>query len=288
MKIGVNTLLWTAAFDRSHFELLPRIKRWGFDGVEIARFDFDDFPIGRSAPRRRRCGPGVHVLFGADRFAQPHQRQSRNTSGCAQFHFAGHRDCGRTRVAGFRRTVLRSGRVQLLGRRRSEDEWKRAVEELSSLGDALDSHGVTIALEALNRFETYFLNTAADAARLCREVNHPRVGVLLDTFHANIEEKTIGEAAAALGPLIKHVHTCENDRGIPGSGHVDWEDLFNGLSRTGYDHWLVIESFGFAIKEIAAAACIWRDIAPNPEAIAVEGVRFLQGFTRGGALARTV
>ncbi len=278
MKIGVNTLLWTAAFDRSHFELLPRIKRWGFDGVEIARFDFDDFPIAEV--RRAVADAGLECTFCSALTGSlslisdsPGIRQAARSFILRGIEVAA--ELGSPVFVGPYCAPV----GQLLGRRRSEDEWKRAVEELSSLGDALDSHGVTIALEALNRFETYFLNTAADAARLCREVNHPRVGVLLDTFHANIEEKTIGEAAAALGPLIKHVHTCENDRGIPGSGHVDWEDLFNGLSRTGYDHWLVIESFGFAIKEIAAAACIWRDLAGTPEAIAVEGQRFLRRMT---------
>jgi D-psicose/D-tagatose/L-ribulose 3-epimerase len=275
MKIGVNTLLWTAGFGREHFELLPRIKRWGFDGVEIARFEFASFPVAQA--RRAVADAGLESTF---------------CSALTESLSLISEEAGVRKAA--REFLLRGIEVAaelgspvflgpfcapvgyLAGRRRTQDEWKRAVEELSSLGTALDSHGVTLALEPLNRFETYFLNTAADAARLCGEVNHPRVGVLLDTFHANIEEKTIGEAAATLGPLIKHVHTCENDRGIPGSGHVDWEDLFASLSRTGYDKWLVIESFGFAIKEIAAAACIWRDLAASPEAIAVEGLRFLR------------
>jgi D-psicose/D-tagatose/L-ribulose 3-epimerase len=121
---------------------------------------------------------------------------------------------------------------------------------------------------------------------LCNEVGHPRIGALLDTFHANIEEKTITDAAAALDGRIVHVHTCENDRGIPGSGHVDWDGLFSALSRATYNRWLVIESFGFAIQEIAAAACIWRDLAANPEAIAVEGLRFLREMTERGLPAK--
>jgi D-psicose/D-tagatose/L-ribulose 3-epimerase len=136
----------------------------------------------------------------------------------------------------------------------------------------------------LNRFETYFLNTAADAVRLCAEVDHRRVGILFDTFHANIEEKRLGPALASCGRHLKHVHTCENDRGIPGSGHVAWQEVAQALVSLGYDGYVSIESFGARIPEIAAAACIWRDLAPSSEAIAFEGVQFLK---REFASART-
>jgi D-psicose/D-tagatose/L-ribulose 3-epimerase len=165
----------------------------------------------------------------------------------------------------------------LPGRSRTQDEWKLAVEGLSALGPTLKQYNVTLAVEPLNRFETYFLNTAADAFALCEEVNDPNVGILCDTFHANIEEKDIGAAFASLGKYLKHVHTCENDRGTPGSGHIDWSNVFAGLNQIGYDGWLVIESFGSAIPEIAAAACIWRPLAKSPEEIAFDGVAFLKG-----------
>jgi D-psicose/D-tagatose/L-ribulose 3-epimerase len=164
----------------------------------------------------------------------------------------------------------------LPGRRRTADEWKWAVECYQSLGPVLERHGVTVALEPLNRFETYFLNTAADAVALCDAIGHPNVGILFDTFHANIEEKDIGRAYRTVAKHLKHVHTCENDRGIPGTGHIEWPCVFAALKQIGYDGWVVIESFGFAIEAIAAAACIWRDIAPTPDVIAWEGVEFLK------------
>jgi D-psicose/D-tagatose/L-ribulose 3-epimerase len=278
MKIGINTLLWTAGFGPEHFPLLKQIKRWGFDGVEIARFDFDAFPV--AVVRRAVEDAGLECTF------------------CSALTGAQSLICEDAAIRAQTRTFLLRGIEvaaelgspvflgpfvapvgQLLGRKRTTDEWKRAVEGLSSLTPALDSYGVSLAIEPLNRFETFFLNTAADAARLCDDVNHPSVGVLLDTFHANIEEKTIVDAVDVLGKRIHHVHTCENDRGIPGSGHVDWIGLMSALARVGYDHWYVIESFGSTIPEIAAAACIWRDLAPAPEAIAVEGVRFLRNIT---------
>jgi len=116
----------------------------------------------------------------------------------------------------------------------------------------------------------------ADAVALCDAIGHPNVGILFDTFHANIEEKDVAAAYRLVGRHLKHVHTCENDRGIPGTGHLDWPGVFQALRDVHYDGWLTIESFGFALGELSAAASIWRDIAPSPESIAFEGVKFLK------------
>lgn len=285
MKFGVNTLLWTAAFDTTHLSLLPQIKQWGFDGIEIARFDFTGFPA--SQIRRAAADEGLECTFCSALTG----RLSLISNDPAERRAAREFLARGAEVAAELGAEVFVGPFcapvgQLVGRRRTADEWKRVVDGLTSLGAALDSTGVMLAIEPLNRFETFFLNTAADAARLCDEVGHPRIGALLDSFHANIEEKTIAEAVETLGPRIRHVHACENDRGIPGTGHVDWPALFTALRRAGYNGWIVIESFGFAIPEIAAAACIWRDIAPNPEAIASEGIRFLRAAERAaGATA---
>src|SRR5690606_3591649 len=164
----------------------------------------------------------------------------------------------------------------LPGRRRTDDEWKWAVEGYQAILPTLDTAGVTLAIEPLNRFETFFLNTAADAAALCEAVGHPRVGVAFDTFHANIEEKDVVAACRGLGRHLKHVQVSENDRGTPGSGHVPWASLFSTLREAGYDEWLTIESFGPNLGDFSAAVCIWRDIEPTPDAIAFDGLAFLR------------
>jgi D-psicose/D-tagatose/L-ribulose 3-epimerase len=173
----------------------------------------------------------------------------------------------------------------LPGRRRTPEEWKRAVDFYRELGPVLARHGVTLALEPLNRFETFFLNTAADAAALAVEVGHPNIGLLIDTFHSNIEEKSVADAYRVAGPYLRHVHTCENDRGTPGSGHVEWDGVFRALRELRYDGWLTIESFGFSLGGISAAASIWRDLAPTPDSIAWEGVEFLKQQVAAAAAA---
>lgn len=275
MKFGANSLIWTDAFDLKHLPLLDDVKGHGFDGIEIARFSFSDFPaamIGRAAE-----AVGLETIFCSaligdlSLISDDPAIRKRASDFISQGIYTAAQLGARTFVGPYCAPV-----GLLVGRRRNDDEWKRAVEGLQRLGEVLDLHEIDLAIEPLNRFETYFLNTAEDAARLCDEVGHPRIGVLFDTFHANIEEKNLGEAIVRLGGHIKHVHTCENDRGIPGSGHVEWNCVFPALKQIGYDGWAVIESFGFAIKDIAAAACIWRDIAPSPEVIAWEGVKFLR------------
>src|SRR5208283_4810766 len=264
MRFGINTLLWTAAFDPSHLDLLPKIKEAGFDVVEISRFDFKEFPAAKIRPAIEANALDCtfcSALTGALTLA------SANNRDAIAFLEDGIRtgaDLGASVFAG----PFCSPVGYLPGRRRTDDEWQYAIDGLRSLIPTLERNGVTLAIEPLNRFETFFLNTCFDAKALCEAVGHPAVGVLFDTFHANIEEKSIAEGLRTIGSRLKHVHACENDRGIPGSGHVAWHELRNGMRDLDYDGWIVIESFGFAIKEIAAAACIWRDLAATPDEIA--------------------
>ena len=275
MKFGINTFLWTANFDKEHIDLFPRIKEWGFDGVEIGCFNFREFPARDVRRALESNGLGATVcsaLIGSQSLATDDSTIRKQTSEHIRDGIRMVGEIGASTFAG----PFCSAVGYLPGRRRTDEEWQRAIDGIRELTPALDDAKVTLAVEPLNRFETFFLNTQADARSLCDAVNHPRVGVLFDTFHANIEEKSMAAGCEALGPYIKHVHTCENDRGTPGSGHIEWTEVFSSLKKAGYDDWLVIETFGSRIKEIAAAACIWRDLAPVSEDIASEGVKFLK------------
>ena len=273
MKLGVNTYIWGATFGPADFHLLPRIKASGFDGIEVPILDpvaFQADAVGRELDRiglaRTTVAnvPGGSSLASSDAGAVQRRRTRGRVHQAARIwdprSLPG--DVHACRLPHWERRTARMevGRGQLAA--------PRAVAEAA---------GIEIALEPLNRFETYFLNTAADAAQLCAEVGSPHVGILLDTFHANIEEKSIGAALRHAGPHLKHLHVCENDRGIPGSGHVAWPEFFRTVAELGYDRWMTIESFGFSLGELSTAAAVWRDLAPTPEDIAFEGVKFLRG-----------
>ena len=275
MKFGINTLLWGARVGQDDFDRLPAMREAGFHGIEVPIFDPAEFP---AVPLRRavesaglECS-AVSIIpsgFGlgsedavARRGADAHVRAVIDRAAEAGIH-------------------LLSGPLYfpvgyLPGRRRTPDEWARVVESWQRLAPYAAAAQVDIGIEPLNRFETYFLNTAVDGAAFCDAVGHPSVGLLVDTFHANIEEKSIGAALRTAAAHLKHLHTCENDRGTPGTGHVAWPEFFATLREIGYDRWLTIESFGFAAGALSAAAAIWRDLAATPESIAFDGIRFLR------------
>jgi D-psicose/D-tagatose/L-ribulose 3-epimerase len=275
MKFGVNTMIWSGQYDQSVRDLLPRIKQAGFDGIEFPLFRLEGFDA--AAVRRDLAANGLEATV-ASAFLKGVSPVSEKASerAIALQHLKDlirtSADAGAKVFAG----PMYSPVGYLPGRRRTAGEWKRAVEGLQSIGDTLTTNGVTLAIEPLNRFETYFLNTAVDAVRLCDEVNHPNIGILFDTFHANIEEKNVAAGIRTVGRHLRHVHTCEHDRGTPGSGHTDWKGVFQALKDVGYDGWLTIESFGFNIGDISAAAAIWRDIEKTPDSIAFDGLRFLR------------
>ena len=176
--------------------------------------------------------------------------------------------------------VLRKDHIRtwgkITGRRRTEDEWRRSVEALKEICRFARDYDVTLGIEPVNRFETYFLNTASDAVKLARDIGETNIKVHLDTFHMNIEEKNFYDPIKHVGDLLWHMHCCENDRGIPGTGHVNWDEVFQALSEIGYNRWLVIESFTPEIKEVATSTATWRELAPSIDAIAKEGLEFLR------------
>ena len=280
MKFGVNTMIWSGEYDSQVRNLLPLIKEKGFDGIEIPLFRLEGF--NAAAVRRDTEALGLECTI-ASAFIQGLSPISEDAS-------------TRTRAIQYLKDLIQAAAEAgarifcgpmyspvgyLPGRRRTADEWKYAVDGLQQLGDTLAANRVTLAVEPLNRFETYFLNTADDAAALCDQVNHPNVGILFDTFHANIEEKDIAAGIRTVRKHLRHMHTCENDRGIPGSGHVGWPAVFQALRDIRYDGYLTIESFGFNIGDISAAAAIWRDIEKTPDSIAFDGIQFLKANVRG-------
>jgi D-psicose/D-tagatose/L-ribulose 3-epimerase len=278
MKFGVNLLIWTANFDASHLPLFPRIRAAGFDGVEVLMYKGRDFAT--SALRRGLAETGMEcticsvLVEGLSLISDDAAIRTKAVEQLRE-NIATTAEAGAKIIAG----PMYAPVGYFTGRRRTTEEWSRAVECWQQLGPWLVQHQVTAAIEPLNRFETYFLNTASDAARFCDEVAHPSVGLLFDTFHANIEEKSIADGYRKVAPHLKHVHTCENDRGTPGSGHIEWPQVFEALKEIRYDSWLTIESFGSNLPEIAAAAAIWRNLAATPEAVAFDGIKFLKKMT---------
>jgi len=275
MRIGVDLMLWTGSFNsRTDMKLIDKVARMGFDGVELPIFTPNTVNVKRTARAIQDNGLGCTICTVLspkqsliDPSAKVRQAGVDHLSHVLEMGAA----LGADGVSGPEYSPV----GHLVGRGRTQQEWKRCVAGLRKVARAAEATGVMLGIEPINRFETYFLNVTADAAALCREVGSPKVKVHYDTFHANIEERDPVAALRKLGRRLGHVHMCENDRGIPGTGHVDWDGTFKALKAIKYKGWLTIESFVPAIKELAAAA-IWRPLAKDGDQLARRGLAFLR------------
>ena len=163
----------------------------------------------------------------------------------------------------------------------SEDEIKWGAEAHHRMAERARANGIYLSLEPLNRFETHFLNTAEQAAAYAARVDHPAFYIMYDTFHANIEERDQAAAIARLKGKVGVAHISENDRGIPGRGHIDFGAVFAALRANGYDGWITVEAFGQGLPEIAAATRVWRPLFPDLDTLFAEALAFVRaGWSR--------
>jgi len=280
MKYGMNLLLWSGDLTDAMLPVLEELKRMGYDGVELPIFDPDAKKFAQWGKRLDEIGlrrTAVTIRSAADNPISPD----------AKIRGAGVEAMKRTleccRVAGAETLCgpYHSAIGEFTGQGPTTDEWKWGVESMRKHAENAVAAGVMLGVEYLNRFECYFLNTAADTVRFVREVDHPSCRMMYDSFHANIEEKGVAEAIHACAPYTVHVHISENDRSTPGQGHVAWAETFAALKQTGYDGWMVIEAFGLALPELAAATKIWRRMYQSELQLARDGLAFMKENTGG-------
>ena len=275
MKIGMNLLLWTGNVTAEHYPLLEKIKSWGFDGAELPMFGFEEAQYRAIRKRMDSIGLECTTVTIVPPEANPIDPDAKVRAAAVDRLKKAIDTChilnAKTMCGPYVSPV-----GKLVGRGRTPDEWKWAVECFRKVAPHAQQAGVTLGLEALNRFETYFVNCMADLSRLVDEVNHPNFRLMYDTFHANIEEKDSAMAIGLAGSRIVHVHISENDRSTPGEGGVNWDANFHALKALGYDSWLVIEAFGLALPELVAATCIWRKMFPSEEHVATQGINFIR------------
>ena len=276
MKLGMNMLLWSTDVSGKEFDpVFAMLKDAGFDGVEIPIFDRETDKY--AALRTRLDDLGLEALAVSARggddnpiAADPAVRAEAVAATKANLDSAA--ALGASLICG----PLAAPLAVFSGTAPTDEEKRRSAAYLEEVAPHAEERGVTIALEYLNRFEMYLTNTAADLASLVREVDHPRVRMMYDTFHAHIEEKDPRAALRACADVLVHFHASENDRGTPGTGQVNWDATFNTLKQVGYDGWMVIEAFGRALPDLAAATRIWRDLFPSAEEVYTKGLAFMK------------
>src|SRR5438132_142598 len=274
MKTGMNLLLWATHITADHFPILAKLKKVGYDGVEIPIFEGDVEHYKKIRKELDNQGLACTTVGLMTPEANPIAPDPALRQAAVE-RFKRLIDWTATLKAELMAGPFHSPLGVFSGAGPTEDEKKRGADVLRQAAEMAQKTGVKLAIEYLNRFECYFLTTAADAKALVQSVNHPNFRMMYDTFHANIEEKAIGPAIRSVADSFVHVHISENDRGTPGTGHVHWDETFKALREVKYDGWLVIEAFSRALPGLAAATKVWRDLFPSMEEVYTQGYRFM-------------
>jgi D-psicose/D-tagatose/L-ribulose 3-epimerase len=164
-------------------------------------------------------------------------------------------------------------------------EYDNIIKALKPVARKAREYGMLLGVEPCNRYETHLLNTAEQSVRFLERLDEPNVTIHLDTYHMNIEEKGIGHGVRVAGEHCSYIHLSESDRGVPGSGNIDWTDVFRALAETDFKGDLVMESFVTLPPEIASALCVWRSVARDRYEILEKGVPFLKSLAKIHGLA---
>jgi D-psicose/D-tagatose/L-ribulose 3-epimerase len=277
LKLGISAFAWTTEFTPAHLHLLDFARSIGFDCFEIPLFD----PSKLAAKELRRgfeasgieCTVCAILPVGINPISKDaatrqhsidHLKRSIETAAAIGAH----------RIGG----PLYAPIGYLPPHRPTADEWKWAIEAFQQITSTLDAHQMTLAIEPVNRSESFFLRTVADSIKLCEVINHPRIGILVDTFHANIEEKNVTEALKTAGSWLRHLHLSENDRSLIGSGHIDFPGVLKTLREIHYDGYLMIEGFGYSEAKDNVLGALWADPKVSSEQIALDGINFLKSL----------
>jgi D-psicose/D-tagatose/L-ribulose 3-epimerase len=282
MEFGASTFIWVSPFSNGTLDLMDRAKAMGFDLLEICVEDPDTIDVAAIRAKAEETEMAVTICgaFGASRNLSA-ENDSVRAAGldylkrCIDFA----QSLGSPFVSGPMYCAV--GDTQLLEGDARRRQWDRAAASLRLAAEYAGDRGIKLAIEPLNRFETDLVNTVDQGLRLVEDTGSANVGLLLDTFHMNIEEKDIPLAIGRAAGRIVEFHASSSDRGTPGDDHLPWPRIAEALRAAGYDGPVVIESFTPEIKEIARAVSIWRPLAKSQDALAADGLKHLRAVFQG-------
>ncbi|MEX1029802.1 MAG: sugar phosphate isomerase/epimerase [Paenibacillaceae bacterium] len=277
IQVGINLFLWTdCPSDIKHKFLVEQIKQWGFDSVEfpVTSMNIEDCRSFSTQCNELNLARTALVILGSETADPASPDVKFRNEALEQIK----RAVDKTEAIG---AELLSGPIfqglgKFTGQSPTSDEWKRSAEIIRQSAEYASSANVKLALEPLNRFEMYMVNTIEQGVRFIQEVGMDNVGLLLDTHHANIEENHVADSFRAYAQYIYHIHISENHRGTPGSGHAIPNDLFKAFEEMNYTGNLTIEAFSHMVPDIVPMLHLWRRWTENEEVIARKGLEFVR------------
>lgn len=274
IKVGFNVLAWTAEVSEKVFPIADKLKRIGYDGVECFIGSADVASYRGFGDHAHNIGLQTTAVTVVDKDTNPvDPSQAIRAKALDRIKWV------IDRAHDMRASVLcgpfHSAHANFSRLPPQEQEYRWSAEILHAAGEHAAQANITLALEALNRFECYLCNTMDQLSDLVLMADHPRVKAMYDTHHANIEEKKITGSIEKIAPVLQHVHISENDRGTPGDGHVLWDETYSALAKIKYQGWLTIEAFSRNDPDFANAINVWREYS-DPWDIAENGFVFIK------------
>lgn len=273
-KIGFNVLAWSAGVSEALYPIIDRLKTIGYDGVELFIGGEDVSTFQQTGDFIKSTGLEVTSVFVLGKDENPID-PSAAVRAQALDAIKGKIDRAQALNASLIVGPFHSAHTVFANHAPEEDEYKRAAEVLYQAGEYAAKAGITLCPEALNRFECYLANTMEQLLKLIELTDHPNIRAMFDTHHANVEEKSFAAAIETIAPVLTHVHISENDRGTPGEGHINFDEVFVTLAKIQYKGWLTIEAFSRNDPDFANAIGVWREFS-QPWDIAEKGYSFIK------------
>ena len=287
-KLGIFVNFWSKTWDIDYKYYIDKVKRLGFDILEFQAqplLEMSDEECRKIKRYADDAGIKLSYSLGLNRLYDVASRDRYVRAGGVKYLseivykiavmegelFSGVTYCGWGVPDHF------------VDEKEKEDMFCRSVDSMRQVMKVAEKEGVTVCCEAVNRYESPLVNTAAEAIRYADMVNSPNIGIHLDTYHMNIEENNIGDAIRLVGKRLRHFHTGDNNRNIPGRGHIDWDDVFKALKDIDYKKDIVSEPFLMMGNEVGYDIRVWRPILENPteenlDAGAVELLNFTKNM----------
>jgi D-psicose/D-tagatose/L-ribulose 3-epimerase len=276
VRFGMHSSLWTASWTKAAVEkLIPDAAKHGLDVIEIALLAPDEIDVDHSrklfkefkvAPTASLCLP-AHARAGeepakAEKFLN-RALEVAHELGCNIL-------CG----------VTYSELGYKTGKPPTSEEYKNIAKALKPIARRAGELKMRLGIEPCNRYETHLLNTAEQSLMMIDMIGEENVTIHLDTYHMNIEEKGIGTGFRKAGQHTSYVHLSESDRGVPGSGTIDWNETFRALADINFSGDLVMEAFVSVPPELASALSVWRPVAKDGNEILEKGVPYLKALAK--------
>ncbi len=275
MKIGIHLSTFTERWDEDVLQYLPVAKEIGYDGVEfpiLNPFEIDSGKIESLLQKydlQCTCGTGLSEDTNISSLDEATRERGiahlkKCVDRCAEL--------GSPLLGG----VLYAPWGEKRPRRTAQENIQNSAASLKKVAEYAEKRNVSLALEILNRYESYFINTVSEGLEFLKNVGHANVGLHFDTFHAHIEERDLYQALVEGGRQIRHIHFCENTRGIPGTGQIPWNKVKAGMEEIGYDDWIVLENFVMPDCQVGETVSIWRPIEKSGREAAIKGYKAIR------------